>query len=111
MVRGLDGIFDYIRPVAGAIVFAHYRLPVTSAKLVERIRERCSVLLVPGDLFRAGKGIRFGFGYDVQRTLEGLALVRDVLLKEPAKKARSPVRAAARRKGAPRASAGGSRRA
>ena len=75
------GIFDYVRPVAGAIAFARYRLPIASARLVDRIRERCSVLLVPGDQFRAGKGIRFGFGYDIAHTLEGLALVQSELRK------------------------------
>jgi aspartate/methionine/tyrosine aminotransferase len=78
---GFDGLFDYIRPVAGAIVYARYRLPVPSVRLVDRIREQCSVLLVPGELFCGGKGIRFGFGYDVERTLKGLALVREELLK------------------------------
>ena len=95
---GFDGLFDYVRPVAGAIVYARYRLPVTSIKLVDRIREQCSVLLVPGDLFCGGKGIRFGFGYDVECTLEGLALVRDVLLTEAAKP-QARARSAARSKG------------
>ena len=71
-----DDIFDYIRPAAGAIAFAKYRLPIPSMRLVERIRRRRSVLLVPGDQFRAGRGIRFGFGYDIGRTMAGLALVR-----------------------------------
>jgi aspartate/methionine/tyrosine aminotransferase len=68
--------FDYIPPVAGAIVFARYRQTGSTLALVERIRQRCSVLLVPGEQFRAGRGIRFGFGYDIARTMEGLARVR-----------------------------------
>jgi aspartate/methionine/tyrosine aminotransferase len=93
-------VFDYVPPVAGAIVFAHYRLPIASTRLVEQIRQRCSVLLVPGDQFRAGKGIRFGFGYDIERTMEGLGLVEAELQRVPSKtargaKARSPRPAAA----------------
>jgi aspartate/methionine/tyrosine aminotransferase len=101
---GFENLFDYVRPVAGAIVFARYRLPVKSIELVDRIREQCSVLLVPGDLVCGGKGIRFGFGYDVQRTLEGLALVRDVLLKAAAEP-QSRARSAARSKGSSRPTA------
>jgi hypothetical protein len=33
------------------------------------------VLLVPGAMFGFGRGLRFGFGYDIERTLEGLVLV------------------------------------
>lgn len=73
---GLGELFDYVRPVAGAIAFSRYRLPVSSTRLVDQIRERRSVLLVPGDQFRGGKGIRLGFGYDIAHTMEGLALVR-----------------------------------
>jgi len=107
---GFEGLFDYVRPVAGAIVYARYRLPIASIKLVDRIRERCSVLLVPGDLFCGGKGIRFGFGYDVQRTLEGLALVREVLLEEAAKPA-PRARSAARGKAPSRSTTRRSKRA
>jgi aspartate/methionine/tyrosine aminotransferase len=49
-------------------------LPIDSARLVDRIRERQSVLLVPGAMFGFGRGLRFGFGYNIARTLEGLAL-------------------------------------
>jgi aspartate/methionine/tyrosine aminotransferase len=65
--------FDYVRPVAGAIAYVRYRLPVRSSDLVERIREEQSVLLVAGDMFGLKKGIRIGFGYDIEATLRGLA--------------------------------------
>ena len=32
------------------------------------------MLLVPGDMFGLGKGIRFGFGYDIEKTMKGLEL-------------------------------------
>ena len=81
-------MFDYVPPVAGAIVYAHCRLPVASTRLVDQIRERCSVLLVPGDQFRAGRGLRFGFGYDIERTMEGLALVEPLLVKRTPRRLR-----------------------
>ena len=74
-----DEILTWVRPVAGAIAYASYDLPMKSSNLVERIRKERSVLLVPGDMFGLKKGIRFGFGYDIERTLTALALVDDVL--------------------------------
>jgi aspartate/methionine/tyrosine aminotransferase len=73
-IHGLAPLLEYVRPQAGAIAYARYRLAVDSVRLVDRIRERRSVLLVPGAMFGFGRGLRFGFGYDVERTLEGLAL-------------------------------------
>ncbi|HEV8564295.1 MAG TPA: aminotransferase class I/II-fold pyridoxal phosphate-dependent enzyme [Actinomycetota bacterium] len=74
-----DDIFEYVRPTAGAIAYVKYDLPVKSSKLIDRIRRDQSVLLVPGDMFGLGKGIRFGFGFDVEQTLKGLARVDEVL--------------------------------
>ena len=36
-----------------------------------------SVVLVPGDQFGLDKGIRVGFGYDIQKTLKGLVLMEE----------------------------------
>jgi aspartate/methionine/tyrosine aminotransferase len=72
-------VFGYARPAAGAIAYVTYDLPIRSTELIDRIRTEQSVLLVPGDMFGLGKGIRFGFGYDVGHTLKGLAKVDEVL--------------------------------
>lgn len=68
-------IFEYAPPQAGAIALARYRLPIGSQALVDRLRERLSVLLVPGDQLGVARALRFGFGYDIEKTMEGLALV------------------------------------
>jgi aspartate/methionine/tyrosine aminotransferase len=68
-----------VRPVAGAIGYVKYDLPVRSTELVERVRAERSVLLVPGDMFGLGKGVRYGFGFDIEHTLKGLARVDEVL--------------------------------
>jgi len=65
---------SYVRPVAGAIAFTEVDLPITTADLVERIREERSVLLVPGEMFGVPNGIRFGFGFDIEHTIKGLTL-------------------------------------
>ena len=72
-------MFTYARPVAGAIAYVKYHLPVGSTELVDRVREERSVLLVPGDMFGLRKGIRFGFGYDIEHTMKGLAQAEDLL--------------------------------
>jgi len=33
------------------------------------------VLLVPGDMLGVGRGIRFGYGFDIEHTMKGLARV------------------------------------
>jgi hypothetical protein len=48
-------------------------------ELIDRIRTEQSVLLVPGDVFGLDRGIRIGFGYDIEHTLKGLARVDEVL--------------------------------
>jgi hypothetical protein len=78
-IHGHGDVFEYARPQAGAIAYVKYRLPVGSAELAERIRAEQSVLLVPGNMFGLGKGLRIGFGYDIENTLKGLARVDEVL--------------------------------
>jgi aspartate/methionine/tyrosine aminotransferase len=78
-LRTHDDIFEWARPDAGAIAYARYDLPIKSFELTERIRMQRSVLLVPGDMFGLKKGLRFGFGYDIDHTLKGLSLVDEVL--------------------------------
>jgi aspartate/methionine/tyrosine aminotransferase len=71
--------FRYEAPDAGAIAYIEYDLPIGSTELADRIREEQSVLLVPGDMFGLDAGLRFGFGYDIDHTLKGLARVDEVL--------------------------------
>jgi len=78
-LRTHGDLFEWAPPRAGAIALARYRLPIGSAPLVDRIRRDHSVLLVPGDMLGAGRSLRFGFGYDIERTLRGLARVDECL--------------------------------
>jgi len=74
-IRSHGDVFDYVPPVAGAITLIGYRLPIGSVRLFDRLRLEESVLITPGAHFGIGKFIRVGFGYDVEKTLEGLARV------------------------------------
>ena len=70
-------LFRYTHPVAGAIAYFEYDFPINSTDLIDHLRKEKSVLLVPGDQFSLEKGIRVGFGYDIGKTLRGLALMEE----------------------------------
>lgn len=78
-IRRQGHVFSYARPAAGAIAYVKYDMPIASTELVDLVREERSVLLVPGDMFGLRKGIRFGFGYDIEHTMKGLARAEDLL--------------------------------
>jgi aspartate/methionine/tyrosine aminotransferase len=78
-IDGHGGIFDYVRPRAGAIAYLGYDLPIDSTELVERIRIDQSVLVVPGEQFGMGKYLRIGFGSDVESTLKGLERIGETI--------------------------------
>ena len=93
-IRGHGELFEYIPPVAGAIALVKYRLAIGSTALFDRLRLEKSVLITPGAHFGIGRYIRIGYGYDVGKTLEGLARV-DELLGELQGEGRRPKRRAA----------------
>lgn len=66
-------LFTYVRPRAGAIIYCEYRAPIGSTEFINRLISEQSVLLVPGDMLGLGRGIRIGYGYDVEITLQGLS--------------------------------------
>jgi aspartate/methionine/tyrosine aminotransferase len=74
-----DDIFSYIPPVAGAIAYPRYKLPIASIALMNRVMKEQSVLIMPGEFFGMGKYLRLGYGYDLDYTLRGLARVDEVL--------------------------------
>jgi aspartate/methionine/tyrosine aminotransferase len=92
-----DDIFTYIPPVAGAIAYVRYKLPVSSTTLMNRVMKEQSVLIMPGEFFGMGKYLRLGYGYDLDYTLRGLARVEEVLkaLKRKARPRMEAVRSGA----------------
>ena len=73
------GEFSYIRPEAGAIVFARYHRPIGSSELTTRLRVDKSVLLVPGDQFGMDGYLRIGYGGPVHELREGLRRLWEVV--------------------------------
>jgi aspartate/methionine/tyrosine aminotransferase len=74
-------LFTYVPPDAGAITYVKYDHPINSTELVTELRERKSVLMVPGDHFGMDHYLRIGFGEDASYMRAGLSRV-DALLAE-----------------------------
>ena len=91
-LRTHGDIFEWAAPRAGAIALVRYRLPIGSSALVDRVRREQSVLLVPGDMMGAGRSLRFGFGYDIEKTLAGLARVDGILASGARPEVEAPIR-------------------
>jgi hypothetical protein len=77
--RGHGELFDFHAPLAGAIVYLRYSLPVGSTALIERLRDEKSVLIVPGDQFGMDRYLRIGYGAEPQVLAQGLGLFSDLL--------------------------------
>ena len=70
---------SHIPPEAGAITFVRYAHRINSTRLIERIRDEQSVLVVPGDHFEMDGFLRIGFGCDPELLVPALDRVGDVL--------------------------------
>jgi aspartate/methionine/tyrosine aminotransferase len=66
-------LFQWHPPEAGAICLARYRHTAEAADVVERIRARHDILLVPGEHFGLDHHIRFGYGNPAPELEEALA--------------------------------------
>lgn len=73
------GMFDYIAPEAGAIVYVHYHHDINSTELVTRLRVEKSVLIVPGDHFHMDGYLRIGFGSETTYLRDGLERLHELL--------------------------------
>ena len=66
-------------PDAGAIAFVRYAHQIGSTELVERLRDKHSVLVVPGDHFEMDGYLRIGFGGDPLALTRALELTGEAL--------------------------------
>lgn len=73
------GLFRWVPPEAGAIAFPSYNLDINSTKLVDRIRETKSVLIVPGDHFEMDRYLRIGYGEEKEVLEKALDLIEEAL--------------------------------
>ncbi len=71
--------FRLVPPRAGAIAYPRYSWPINSTKLMERLRDEQSVLVVPGDQFGMDGFLRIGLGNEPQDVRAGLERIDRVL--------------------------------
>jgi len=77
------GGFSWIKPEAGAIVYVKYEHAINSTRLVNRLREEHSVLIVPGDHFGMDGYLRLGFGEPPEYNQAGLDRLKALLASLP----------------------------
>jgi aspartate/methionine/tyrosine aminotransferase len=71
--------FAWTSPEAGAILYVRYNHRLRSTKLVTRLREEHSVLIVPGDHFGMDGYLRIGFGESAEYITAGLGRLHALL--------------------------------
>jgi aspartate/methionine/tyrosine aminotransferase len=72
--------FKLFPPQAAAIAFARYNLDINSTRLIERLREEKSVLIVPGDHFGLDGHVRISYGVQADHLTEGLDRIHDLIM-------------------------------
>lgn len=79
-LASFDGLFDWTEPAVGAICLARYKPDVSALDLVEQIRKRQDILLVPGDHFGMQQHLRFGYGNEQKELTQALEILRKGML-------------------------------
>jgi aspartate/methionine/tyrosine aminotransferase len=78
---------SHLAPEAGAIAFVRYQHDVNSTRLIERLRDESSVLVVPGDHFEMDGYLRIGFGGEATHLAGSLERIGALLDSIPARRA------------------------
>ncbi len=78
-MRGHDPGFRLVPPRAGAIAYPRYSWPINSTRLMERLRDEQSLLVVPGDQFGMDGFLRIGLGNEPEDLRAGLLRMDNVL--------------------------------
>lgn len=78
-LRGRGDLFRHVPPQAGGIAWIGYNRPWSSDALVEELRKRKDMLLVPGTQFGMDHFLRIGFAGDREQLKRGLSLFGELL--------------------------------
>ncbi len=73
-------MFSLTPPDAAAIALVQYNIEVNSTELADRVRDRKSALIVPGDHFELDQYLRISFGLPQDYLKAGLAAVHDTIM-------------------------------
>lgn len=71
-LRSFGSLFDWTEPACGAICMVRYRPDVSALDVVEHIRARHDILLVPGDHFGLPRHLRLGYGNEPHEFAQAL---------------------------------------
>ena len=72
--------FKMFPPEAAAIAFVRYNLDINSTRLVERLRDEKSVLIVPGDHFGLDGHLRISYGLAHDYLSAGLERIHELIM-------------------------------
>ena len=73
------GLFRFIPPQAGGMVFLRYHMEINSTELVTKLRQEKSTFIVAGDCFGMDHRIRIGIGSEKEYLSTGLERVSETL--------------------------------
>jgi aspartate/methionine/tyrosine aminotransferase len=72
-------VFSVVPPMASALSFVRYKLPINSTELVHKIRKEKSVLIVPGNCFDLDHHLRISSALPKEYLKEGLGRMNEVV--------------------------------
>ena len=72
-------VFSVVAPMASALSFVRYKLPISSTELVHKIRKEKSVLIVPGNCFDLDHHLRISSALPEEYLKEGLGRMNEVV--------------------------------
>ncbi len=73
------GLFRFIPPAAGGMVFMKYNMDINSTELVTRLRKEKSTFIVAGDCFGMDHWVRIGIGSEKEYLAAGLNRIGELL--------------------------------
>ena len=72
-------VFSVVPPMASALSFVRYKLPINSTELIHKIRKEKSVLIVPGNCFDLDHHLRISSALPEEYLKEGLGRMNEVV--------------------------------
>ena len=73
------GVFAVVPPMASALSFVRYNLPLNSTDFVHKLRKEKSILMVPGDCFNLDGHLRISSALPEAYLTEGLTRMNEVV--------------------------------
>ena len=75
----IPGIFSVVPPMASALSFTSYNLPINSTELVHKLRREKGILLVPGDCFGLDRHLRISSALPREYLQDGLSRLNEAV--------------------------------